>query len=352
MRDQAKMRALIMQVHSNPSLTPLEKAHEVQKLMTSTYNDSQKASNENLRASKHSQHMACLQPHYRPRLTPCSSDPEERISKMRVFGCKHYARACKIQAPCCHKWYTCRLCHDEDNDHKMNRHEVRNMYCMHCNRTQEAGKVCKFEDCRKTIASYHCGSCNLWDDDPMKKIYHCDECGLCRIGEGLGKDFFHCKKCNVCMAVSLKGKHKCIERNLESNCPICSEFMFTSTSTIIFMKCGHCIHHSCYRKHVRRSYQCPICMKSLGDMKEYFEKLDEILVMNPMPVEYKDSKAKVLCNDCEVKSETSYHFMYHKCNTCTSFNTTVLTVEHGPHFQPHVASAEGLPDNMLIDGGE
>jgi hypothetical protein len=39
------------------------------------------------------------------------------------------------------------------------------------------------------------------------------------------------------MSVELKGKHKCIERNLESDCPICSEYMFTSTTTIIFMVC-------------------------------------------------------------------------------------------------------------------
>ena len=61
------------------------------------------------------------------------------------------------------------------------------------------------------------------------------DCGICRIGKGLGIDYFHCKKCNVCMAISLKGRHKCIERNLESDCPICGEYMFTSTTTVIFM---------------------------------------------------------------------------------------------------------------------
>jgi hypothetical protein len=37
------------------------------------------------------------------------------------------------------------------------------------------------------------GQCKLWDDDPEKSIYHCNDCGICRIGQGLGKDFFHCK---------------------------------------------------------------------------------------------------------------------------------------------------------------
>lgn len=47
------------------------------------------------------------------------------------------------------------------------------------------------------------------------------------------------EKCNVCMALSLKGRHKCIERNLESDCPVCGDYMFTSTTTVIFMPCGH-----------------------------------------------------------------------------------------------------------------
>ena len=43
------------------------------------------------------------------------------------------------------------------------------------------------------MGSANGGKCKLWDDDPEKKIYHCDDCGICRIGAGLGKDFFHCK---------------------------------------------------------------------------------------------------------------------------------------------------------------
>jgi hypothetical protein len=35
--------------------------------------------------------------------------------------------------------------------------------------------------------------CRLWDDSPTKSIYHCADCGVCRVGKGLGKDFFHCK---------------------------------------------------------------------------------------------------------------------------------------------------------------
>lgn len=112
---------------------------------------------------------------------------------------------------------------------------VKTMLCMFCWQVQPAGKVCINEECGKAVSAYYCKECKLWDNDPRKNIYHCYDCGICRIGKGLGIDYFHCPTCNVCMAIGLKGKHKCIERNLESDCPICGEYMFTSTSTVIFM---------------------------------------------------------------------------------------------------------------------
>lgn len=103
---------------------------------------------------------------------------------------------------------------------------------MLCLTLQPAAKSC--QKCGEELARYYCDKCKLWDDDPKKSIYHCEDCGICRQGKGLGEDFFHCKKCNICLNISMK-KHKCIERNLESDCPICGEYMFTSTATVIFM---------------------------------------------------------------------------------------------------------------------
>lgn len=104
---------------------------------------------------------------------------------------------------------------------------------MKCKTIQPAAQDCN--SCHLRLAAYYCDVCKLWDDDPAKPIYHCDDCGICRIGRGLGQDYFHCKKCNVCMNINFKGDHKCIERNLECDCPICGEYMFTSTTTVIFM---------------------------------------------------------------------------------------------------------------------
>ena len=121
------------------------------------------------------------------------SEAEKGIPKPgedRPYGCSHYKRNIKLQCSACNKWYTCRFCHDEVEDHMLNRRETRMMLCMFCGGAQPAHDVCIF--CLQVTAWYYCDVCKLWDDDPEKDIYHCDDCGICRIGKGLGKDFFHC----------------------------------------------------------------------------------------------------------------------------------------------------------------
>ncbi|ORY42327.1 zf-CHY-domain-containing protein [Rhizoclosmatium globosum] len=241
-----------------------------------------------------------------------------------VIGCKHYQRSCKLQAHCCGKWYPCRFCHDEVSDHNIIRNLTVTMMCMFCKTVQPSAQVCINPDCQKAVSKYYCKECKLWDNDPRKNIYHCYDCGICRIGKGLGIDYFHCKKCNVCMAISLKGKHKCIERNLESDCPICGEYMFTSTTTVIFMPCGHCIHYKCHQEYIQTSYQCPTCFKSLANMTEYFRRIDAMLAQHQMPPEYNNSYSYVYCNDCEKKCHAKFHFLYHKCIFCRGYNTKIL----------------------------
>lgn len=110
-----------------------------------------------------------------------------------VMGCQHYRRNVKLQCSTCHKWYTCRFCHDSAEDHALVRKETKNMLCMLCACPQRASDVCV--NCGVSAARYYCGICKLWDDHPLKNIYHCNDCGICRRGIGLGKDFFHCKVC-------------------------------------------------------------------------------------------------------------------------------------------------------------
>ncbi|KAF9981892.1 hypothetical protein BGZ75_006739 [Mortierella antarctica] len=272
------------------------------------------------------------------------------------MGCQHYRRGCKLKANCCGKWFNCRFCHDDASDHAIVRNETKMMLCMHCKTPQPAAQSCS--SCNAQLAKYYCDVCKLWDDHPEKAIYHCVDCGICRIGNGLGLDFFHCIKCNICMNIHLKDNHKCIERNLECDCPICGEYMFTSITTVIFMPCGHCIHSTCHDDYIKTSYQCPTCWKALGDMSSYYAKIDSLLAEQTMPPEYANIFSIVLCNDCEVKSEAPYHFLYHKCDKCKGYNTKVVeTFKRISEGQTQVienATASGAagtaPENNISGG--
>jgi len=118
----------------------------------------------------------------------------EDAEPTQSLGCAHYRRNVKMQCSICNRWYTCRFCHDNVENHSLNRQETKNMLCMLCGCAQKAGEVCI--GCGVRAAWYYCGVCKLWDDDASKSIYHCDECGICRVGRGLGKDYMHCKVCD------------------------------------------------------------------------------------------------------------------------------------------------------------
>jgi uncharacterized CHY-type Zn-finger protein len=113
------------------------------------------------------------------------------LDASRPLGCQHYERNVKLQCFTCKKWYTCRFCHDAHEDHALIRKETRNMLCMLCATPQRASDICI--NCGETAASYYCNICKLWENRQDKPIYHCADCGICRRGRGLGKDFFHCK---------------------------------------------------------------------------------------------------------------------------------------------------------------
>ncbi|CAM9921763.1 unnamed protein product, partial [Phaeothamnion confervicola] len=275
-----------------------------------------------------------------------------------VLGCPHYRRACKLRAVCCGKLFTCRLCHDQVRlvmDHTMDRYNVREMLCMRCGALQPVAPDCQNSACcayppplataadataavamAKVAARepYHCGICRLFDDAPDKSIYHCPYCNVCRLGKGLGVDFWHCMRCNACISTGV-ADHKCITHSLESDCPICGVSMFTSTEPVKGLQCGHFLHLDCYREYIFRAdhfqhgqafwYRCPICLKSMEDMTEYFSQLDAVVASQPMPAEYAGWTATVLCHDCEAYTLVPYHFCYHKCGNaaCSSYNTRV-----------------------------
>jgi zinc finger protein-like protein len=241
-----------------------------------------------------------------------------------VLGCRHYRRAARLVAPCCGKVFTCRLCHDDVSDHRLDRYAVREMECMHCGERQPVGSSCRH--CSASLASYYCGICHLFDDEPGRSIYHCPFCNVCRRGKGLGVDFFHCMQCNSCMSLSLFDAHTCRERAMEANCPVCREYLFDSAAPIKELPCGHFLHSSCFAEYARYAYTCPICCKSIGNMGTYFQMLDSLLASErgALPPGYAGRTQDVMCHDCGRAGSAPFHFVYHACPHCRSYNTRLL----------------------------
>jgi len=84
------------------------------------------------------------------------------------------------------------------------------------------------------------------------------------------------------------------------------------------------MHEACFQQYIRSAFTCPICCKSLYDTSALFERIDAEMSRQPMPEEFRSRTSDILCNDCEQRSTVPYHFLYHKCASCGSYNTRVL----------------------------
>ncbi|XP_023920867.2 zinc finger protein BRUTUS [Quercus suber] len=310
--NQNELESEIRKVYQDSTLDPRRKAYLVQNLMTSRWIAAQQKLPKSVAGeTSNGEDVEC---------SPSFRDPEKR-----VFGCEHYKRNCKLRAACCGKLFTCRFCHDNVSDHSMDRKATSEMMCMRCLNIQAVGPICMTPSCNEfSMAKYYCSICKFFDDE--RTVYHCPFCNLCRLGRGLGIDYFHCMTCNCCLGIKLVN-HKCLEKSLETNCPICCDFLFTSSDTVRGLPCGHYMHSACFQAYTCSHYTCPICSKSLGDMAVYFGMLDALLAAEELPEEYRDRCQDILCNDCDRKGSSSFHWLYHKCGFCGSYNTRVIKSE-------------------------
>lgn len=306
---QKELETVIRRISRDSTLDSQKKSHLIQSLLVSRWMVTQQKSNMTCAATKGQEEDIGKFPSYQ--------DPLKL-----TFGCKHYRRNCKILAPCCEKLYTCIRCHDELTDHSIDRKAITMMLCMKCLVIQPIGPKCSTLSCNNfSMGRYFCKICKLWDDE--RQIYHCPYCNLCRVGKGLGIDYFHCMNCNACMARSLS-VHICREKCFEDNCPICHEYIFTSSAPVKALPCGHLMHSACFQEYTCGNYTCPICSKSLGDMQVYFQMLDALLADEKIPEEYLGQTQVILCNDCERRGTAAFHWSYHKCPYCGSYNTRLL----------------------------
>ncbi|XVF05756.1 hypothetical protein REPUB_Repub05bG0199700 [Reevesia pubescens] len=243
------------------------------------------------------------------------------------YGCSHYRRRCKIKAPCCNEIFDCRHCHNEAKNslesnplqrHDIPRHEVEKVICSLCDTEQDVQQYCI--NCGVCMGKYFCAKCKFFDDDVSKNQYHCDECGICRTGGE--ENFFHCNKCGCCYSKLMRDAHRCVERAMHHNCPVCFEFLFDTMKDITVLPCGHTMHLECLREmeqHYR--YSCPVCSKSICDMSKLWRKLDQEIASTPMPAIYQNKMVWILCNDCGATSHVQFHIIAHKCLNCESYNT-------------------------------
>ncbi|PPD97482.1 hypothetical protein GOBAR_DD05500 [Gossypium barbadense] len=298
--NQNELEAEIRKVSRDSTLDPRRKAYLIQNLMTSRW----------IAAQQKSPQTSAIECSNDEDLYGCS--PSFRDLEKQEFGCEHYKRNCKLRAACCGKLYTCRKA-------------TTDMMCMSCLKIQPVGPVCTTPSCGElSMAKYYCNICKFFDDE--RNVYHCPFCNLCRVGKGLGDDFFHCMVCNCCLAKKLVD-HKCREKGLEINCPICCDFLFTSSESVRALPCGHFMHSACFQAYACSHYICPICSKSMGDMAVYFGMLDALLASEQLPEEYRNRCQDILCNDCDKKGTAAFHWLYHKCGYCGSYNTRVIKVE-------------------------
>lgn len=241
-------------------------------------------------------------------------------------GCTHYRRRCKIRAPCCNEVFDCRHCHneakavekDDSKRHEIVRHKIEKVICSICDTEQSVQQTC--ENCGVCMGEYFCSKCKFFDDDISKEQFHCDACGICRVG---GKEnFFHCERCGCCYTTSLQNKHICVENSMEHNCPVCFEYMFDSLKAMTVLLCGHTMHVSCLAEMYSHSqFSCPICSKSVCNMSWAWQQLNLELALTPMPEAYQNKMVWILCNDCGASSEVLFHVIALQCTSCKSYNT-------------------------------
>ena len=256
--------------------------------------------------------------------------PNVALTALSSYGCVHYQRGCKLRAPCCGGLFTCRFCHDQEcsdaepdvsKRHLMNRHKVESVVCSRCAFEQPAGPSCS--GCGLCFGAYYCSICHLYDDDLTKRQFHCDKCGICRVGGQ--ENFFHCDTCGACYSMELKDNHVCVPNSLQRDCPICFEYLFDSLEAPQVLRCGHTIHRKCLERYsAHGGYTCPLCSTSLCDMNAAWLFLDEEIRRTPMPAEYVDQCVEMLCNDCHHKGTVPFHALGLKCQPCGSYNTRRL----------------------------
>ena len=118
----------------------------------------------------------------------------------------------------------------------------------------------------------------------------------------------------MCLPNHLQGAHKCVEKVSRSNCPVCQEDIHTSRIPSQIPPCNHLIHKTCFDDMLSNGhYACPVCGISMIPMSEIWKIYDKEIEETPMPDEYMNLFANILCRDCSQSSLSPFHILGKNC---------------------------------------
>ena len=250
------------------------------------------------------------------------------------------------------------------------RFATKTMRCLLCTTEQPFGPTCSA--CEESMGRYFCGICKFVDNDPGKNIYHCPDCGICRIGKGLGVDMMHCAECGSCVAMNHKELGNCKKDLLTGRCPVCLETFFDSKGRVTLMPCKHPIHNDCLdqvcrllihnrcpgiphtehrypssiisllscnicgwtcgccRQLAHHDFRCPLCSKSFADIQTYNSAVEEYLNQHTTEFLTTSKKSVISCSQCEKRFVDPRPFETYR----TSSHIVVLQLSNSPAPSP------------------
>ncbi|CAL5971718.1 CHY_zinc finger domain-containing protein [Hexamita inflata] len=236
-------------------------------------------------------------------------------------GCTHYISHVKLQCGQCQKQYSCKRCHDDENDHLFT--ICSKITCVYCDLEQQIPDstsrphIC---ECGKILFNYCCKSCNIFTfTNQLKPAYHCAHCNVCEIGLPHLKQ--HCTACNSCFTF----EHKCASN---ITCSICQEPLFNSTDGRVQLPCGHSLHRTCRLQLLNsQNVKCPECRKLIftGPQQNAFERIYLHKYLNEIiPPIWENKFVSAVCNECNCKFLAQQHPVGYRCIDCLSFNTALI----------------------------
>lgn len=231
----------------------------------------------------------------------------------------------KLYASCCNKYICCHICHNRENDHRLRKSkDIKHILCTKCDTINENLED-KCKSCNSKYSKHFCKECNIYNDSDTG-LYHCKICKKCYYTSE--ESLVHCDKCNRCFNNKAILKHKCNIIEGVDKCQICLDKIFSANEKTILLRCSHLIHESCLNNlklyNINEIVKCTICNMSVQNSKKYEDEYDKRVLECPVNEPRCKWKTEYLCFDCHDKNTTKYHYNYHKCLECNSYNTTSL----------------------------